>query len=150
MNRVIVNQTDLPAIKTPTVGESGELTHEEVAAQQIAVDPNGNLISSVPTDLMMSAKGYHLPIFDLDFPHVVMPSQTPGHSHLYVNQYVHGHQVQRLLHAFVQAGLMGQGNVLQYQAHGMMLARRASAVSLDALEADPKPPMADRRPGWGF
>lgn len=38
-----------------------------------------NLESSITTD------GRQMPILDLDFPHRIVPSATPGHSHLYID-----------------------------------------------------------------
>ena len=38
-----------------------------------------NLISS------LCENGMHSPVIDLDVPHKVLPSSTPGHSHLYLN-----------------------------------------------------------------
>jgi hypothetical protein len=38
-----------------------------------------NLISSITVD------GRQMPIIDMDFPHHVVPSTTPGHTHLYID-----------------------------------------------------------------
>lgn len=44
------------------------------------VDPvEANLIAS------RCADGRHMPVIDLDVPHYVIPSTTPGHGHLYID-----------------------------------------------------------------
>lgn len=43
-------------------------------------DENANVVSS-----HLGPSGLHAPIIDLDFPHLYVPSTTPGHGHLYFN-----------------------------------------------------------------
>lgn len=38
-----------------------------------------NLVASITTD------GKQMPILDMDFPHRLLPSTTPGHTHLYID-----------------------------------------------------------------
>lgn len=40
---------------------------------------DANLVSSITTE------GEQMPILDMDFPHHIVPSATPGHNHLYID-----------------------------------------------------------------
>lgn len=142
-NRLIVQRDDLVKVKPKANAiDSDGMTREQVEANKLKVDANGNLITSIPTDLTMASKGYHLPILDLDFRHTWAPSQTPGHAHLYIHQYMHKEKLSELLVVLHRAGLMGQGNLNQFDVHGMLLARRPLVVGdeVDALGANPEPP----------
>lgn len=83
------------------------------------VDPGqGNLISS------MVAPDKHRPVIDLDMPHVYVPSTTPGHGHLYINNVVlDDMQHYLLIQTLVQLGIIGQGSRVQLDAHGLSLTR---------------------------
>lgn len=66
--------------------------------------PDGNLVSSESTQ-----PGEHLPVIDLDIPHRLVPSSTPGHSHLYIDKPVTWEQYKHLLEALLECGIIGQG-----------------------------------------
>lgn len=103
--------------------ESGAVTVEDIRAEDAA----GNLRVSVDGNLIVSAidetKATHLPIFDLDVPHRLVPSRTPGHSHLYVDVEVPADKLRAVIVAMVDAGLMGPGNLAQFDVRQMMCAR---------------------------
>ncbi len=46
---------------------------------RLSFGENPNLISSITDD------GKQMPILDMDFPHRIIPSSTPGHTHLYID-----------------------------------------------------------------
>jgi len=48
--------------------------------QEVIREQDANLVSSRTWD------GRHLPIIDLDLAHEYVPSNTPGHAHLYLNE----------------------------------------------------------------
>lgn len=78
----------------------------------------GNLISS------MVAPDQHRPVLDLDFPHVYVPSTTPGHGHLYINNVVlNDLQHYVLISTLVQLGILSEGSKVQLDAHGLSLTR---------------------------
>lgn len=54
---------------------SGNGIHDFVPAD----DANANIVSS------LLPSGKHAPVLDLDIPHTLIPSSTPGHSHLYLD-----------------------------------------------------------------
>ncbi len=103
--------------------ESGAVTVDDIRAEDAA----GNLRVSVDGNLIVSAidetKATHLPIFDLDVPHRLVPSRTPGHSHLYVEVEVPADKLRAVIVAMVDAGLMGPGNLAQFDVRQMMCAR---------------------------
>jgi hypothetical protein len=60
----------------------------------------GNTTSSLLTD------GRHAPVIDLDVPARLIPSRTPGHSHLYLDVPMSWAQYSALLHALAGAGVI--------------------------------------------
>jgi hypothetical protein len=54
-------------------------------------------------------KGLHLPVIDVDFTLRAIPSQTPGHSHLYIDKYLTWSEFKKLLNVLVEVGLVQEG-----------------------------------------
>jgi hypothetical protein len=48
----------------------------------------------------------HAPLFDLDIPARLVPSTTPGHTHLYIDHPMSWRQYKRLVRAMVRAGVV--------------------------------------------
>lgn len=67
---------------------------------------------------------WHAPVLDLDIPHALVPSSTPGHSHLYLDVPMTWKQYKLLLGALRDVGIIQEG---YYQAS---LARGHSDVRL--------------------
>lgn len=84
----------------------------------IGEEAEGNLVSS-KTD-----KGTHMPVLDLDIPHRLIPSSTPGHSHLYLDVEMSAAQYQDLVELLVEVGVMGRGNLIQFEVRGETFARK--------------------------
>lgn len=106
------------------IDESGDVTKEGL--QRRARQGNlrfigrgdGNLISS------MVAPDQHRPVLDLDLPHVYVPSSTPGHGHLYINNVVlNDMQHYVLITTLVELGILGKGSRVQLDTHNMSLTR---------------------------
>ena len=55
------------------------------------------------------ADGYHYPCIDIDIPIRVVPSSTPGHSHLYVDEPITWDTYKNLLEALAEAGIVEEG-----------------------------------------
>lgn len=55
--------------------------------------------------------GYHKLAIDLDVPAVLIPSSTPGHSHLYIDKEMSWRQYNRVLRALNEAGILEPGYV---------------------------------------
>lgn len=53
--------------------------------------------------------GYHLPVLDLDVPAQLVPSATPGHSHLYIDVRMPWDKYEALLLALAEAGIVERG-----------------------------------------
>jgi hypothetical protein len=53
--------------------------------------------------------GLHKPVIDLDLPAKLVPSGTPGHSHLYLEQEVPFEDYMRILEALAFAGIVQWG-----------------------------------------
>ena len=53
----------------------------------------------------------HYPVIDLDVPVHLVPSSTPGHSHLYINVGMSFEDYTRILLALAQAGVVEEGYV---------------------------------------
>ena len=44
-----------------------------------------NVVSSLQSGTEPGSRAQHYPVLDLDLPAVLVPSSTPGHSHLYID-----------------------------------------------------------------
>ena len=53
--------------------------------------------------------GYHYQCIDIDIPIRVVPSSTPGHSHLYVDEPITWDTYKNLLEALAEAGIVEEG-----------------------------------------
>lgn len=51
----------------------------------------------------------HAPVLDFDFPVAVIPSSTPGHSHVYLERAIPWCKYEPLLYALEEAGLIETG-----------------------------------------
>lgn len=77
-------------------GDDGVVVNNVLDANVISSDIPGN-------------PGLHYPVIDLDVPAVLVPSSTPGHSHLYINKAVRWFEFETVLNALVDAGLVEGG-----------------------------------------
>lgn len=93
-NRKLFNQPDLEAYEK----------HKVMGDARAAVDVSqANLISSEVS------RGKHMPVIDCDFGVQAIPSSTPGHYHLYLDQELTWDQYKALLDGFHKAGLIQDG-----------------------------------------
>jgi hypothetical protein len=53
----------------------------------------------------------HAPVLDIDVPAYLVPSSTPGHSHLYIDVSMSWRTYKKLLRAMVKAGILEKGYV---------------------------------------
>ena len=51
----------------------------------------------------------HYPVIDLDVPVYLVPSSTPGHSHLYINVGMSFEEYAQILRALTEAGVVEEG-----------------------------------------
>lgn len=77
-----------------------------------------NVVSSiVPRPSGMSERT-HRPVLDLDIPAFLVPSSTPGHSHLYIDHEVPDEAFWRLCDALAEAGILQEGYVAASKSRG--------------------------------
>ena len=69
-----------------------------------------NVITSMAT-VTFGDENTHLPCIDLDFPCSLVPSQTPGHYHLFLNKRITWEQYVPILRALADAGILQKGYV---------------------------------------
>jgi hypothetical protein len=106
-----------------------KVTHEEQYA---------NLVSSITYD------GKQRPIIDLDFPHHIEPSSTPGHNHLYLDMDMSRWQWFWLMTALKFAGVIETGFYVWSIRRGGNFVRVPGTRKIGARETD-KPTY-----GWFF
>ena len=68
-----------------------------------------NMITSKVEDGGWTPGNYHRPILDIDFEAELVPSSTPGHSHLYLNTLVPENEYMVFLKAAMEAGIIQKG-----------------------------------------
>lgn len=78
-------------------------SHTYDSAERVESGEGANLIASECDD------GMHAPIFDLDYGAYLIPSSTPGNSHLYIEKKITWAQYENILKAFEAAGLIQEG-----------------------------------------
>ena len=85
------------------------------------VDPapadQANLVGSSGAD------GLHHPVVDLDVPAFLVPSSTPGHSHLYINVAVPWEGYLKLLDVLAELGIVEPAYVSHSKEQGQTLVR---------------------------
>jgi hypothetical protein len=79
-----------------TLGDKRELTMDIASADII-------------TSALSSDPSYHTVMLDIDIPAKLVPSTTPGHSHLYIDTRLKWGQYEKLLIALADAKIIEQG-----------------------------------------
>jgi hypothetical protein len=89
-------------------------------APEFAKREEANLIGSYCTTYKNGNKTeeIHMPVLDLDMPCELIPSSTPGHFHLLIDQPLRWPQYQNLLTALAEAGIIEYGYAKASIAHG--------------------------------
>lgn len=77
--------------------------------QKPAEAGDADLICSDVVDSSPYSKTAHKPVIDFDIPVRLVPSGTPGHSHLYIDKGCSWDQFKRVLDALVAAGFVEDG-----------------------------------------
>lgn len=78
-------------------------SYGDSSVRPVRDDEEGDLLGSLTTN------GTHAPCIDLDFDCDLVPSSTPGHYHLMINQEMPWDQYRKLLDAFFETGLIDRG-----------------------------------------
>jgi len=87
--------------------------HREVASLLDA-----NVVSSIDPGTHPGSLAKHRPVLDLDVPAFLVPSSTPGHSHLYLDVEMDDAIFWRLLEVLADAGVLEPGYVRACQSRG--------------------------------
>ena len=95
-------------------GEHPERTRDISAA---------NIVSSIDGGHVPGSSARHWPVLDLDIPAVLVPSSTPGHSHLYVDVAVPDGIFWDLCDALAAAGILQPGYVSACKSRGFTSVR---------------------------
>lgn len=74
------------------------------ARVETANSASANVVSSV-----LKGTELHRPVLDIDIPAALIPSSTPGHSHLYIDRLLSWPQYEKLLAALADAGIIERG-----------------------------------------
>ena len=77
-----------------------------------------NVVSSLAPDFPTIVSPWHRPVLDLDIPAFLVPSSTPGHSHLYIDHEVPDEVFWRLCDALAEAGILQEGYVSASKSRG--------------------------------
>lgn len=122
------------------------MTDEDFATRDPSVeDPCGNLVTSRlrPDPSHGSA---HLPLLDLDYGATLVPSSTPGHFHLYLDQPVAWDKYVAVLDAMVDAGMLQEGFVRHSKRRGFTALRAPGTKKAAAQLPEPYDPRCNRKP----
>ena len=82
-----------------------------------------DLITSAISPQRVGHRSMHMPVLDIDYPVHVVPSSTPGHYHLYLNQPVSWEHYLTVLSALADAGLIERGYHEASRRQGMTTVR---------------------------
>lgn len=96
-------------------------------------------VSESEANLVTSATGngdWHLPVIDLDVPHRLEPSSTPGHSHLYIDVPVKWDDYVALLNELANAGIVEFGYVEASKAKGATMVRKPGVTKPEPKRPD--------------
>ena len=93
-------------------GEDRPATEDLAAANVISSISRGEVPAHV------GGRPRHWPVLDLDIPAVLVPSSTPGHSHLYLDVEMNDEQFWAMCDALVEAGVLQPGYVSACKSRG--------------------------------
>ena len=98
----------------PVVGIEDANVVSSIQARSTAtpVDPDGG---DLPYALEFET---HYPVLDIDIPAHLVPSSTPGHSHLYIDAPLTGRQLWALCDALAEVGILQPGYVRACKTRG--------------------------------
>lgn len=113
MNTLLRLLSDLRMFKVTKWDEdsSGTYSQEEREPASVA---EANIVTSLRDD----QPGKHALLIDLDIPAWLVPSSTPGHSHLYVDVAIDEAAYFRLLDSLAECGVIQRGYAKSSQGRG--------------------------------
>jgi hypothetical protein len=106
-NEEIISYRELYRTDRPLEHDSQDKSWNE-PERKPATHANATLVSS---RLNLPGIDVHMPVLDLDVEAHLVPSSTPGHTHLYINQTVTWEKYEALLHALADCGILQRNYV---------------------------------------
>jgi len=97
--------SNLMLYKVTKWDDDSDVTFSQEEREKAPDIVNANVSTSLRTD----AEGMHAVLLDLDVPAALIPSSTPGHSHLYIDVKVDQSTYYCLLDALADAGVIQRG-----------------------------------------
>ena len=92
---------------------------EGTEGREVVTDlSEANVVSSLAPDFPTVVSPWHRPVLDLDIPAFLVPSSTPGHSHLYLDVKMDDAIFWRLLEVLADAGVLEPGYVRACKSRG--------------------------------
>ncbi len=98
--------------------ENWEYVFDDIVKPPVRnVDDGANVVSSLLTN------GKHAPAIDLDVPAILVPSSTPGHSHLYIDHELSWKDYLRVLRVLTDVRIVELGILQAAERRGTTLLR---------------------------
>lgn len=136
---------NLRMFKVTTWDEDSSVTYSQEQREPAKDIGEANIATSIREDIGDPfAEPVHALLIDLDVPAYLVPSSTPGHSHLYVDVAIQQNAYFRLLDALAECGVIQHGYAVSSQARGGT-ALRLPWVKKEAPAAS-EPPSAAKAP----
>lgn len=107
-NTVTINALPDNAPRTLHKANLTQEDYMDTETREVADLAEANVVSSIAAS---GSVPHHYPVLDLDVPARLVPSSTPGHSHLYIDKSVPDEVYWRLCEALVNAGILEPGYV---------------------------------------
>lgn len=104
----------LTTVRIEVFAESGDLQPEPDNSRTASIEEGANAVCSQYT----SMPGYHAIALDLDVPAFLVPSSTPGHSHLYIDRVVKEDDYFTLLNLLAKIGVLESNYVIASKSRG--------------------------------
>jgi len=113
----------LEGLVLQVVPDIGEYSPETEAENTNRYETSDLAAATVITSMMVEPRGRHKVVLDIDLPAKLVPSTTPGHFHLYIDQEVDWPTYSKLLSALAEAGIVEKPYASVSQARGYTAAR---------------------------
>lgn len=123
---------NLRLFRVTTWDEDSSVTYSQEQREQAPIQ-DANISTSLREDTSGPVQKHAL-LIDLDVPAYLVPSSTPGHSHLYVDVCIPEPTYFRLLDVLAEAGVIQHGYANSSKHRG------GTALRLPWVKKDPPPP----------
>lgn len=133
---------DLPnALMDKTSENGGSLDSDDaLALANWTTEDKATLVTSLCEPEWRPGVGWvetHMPVIDLDIECHLVPSSTPGHSHLYINKPMTKTELWALLEQMARIGLVEEGYVSASKRRGFSAVRHPRVTKTEAQKHQP-------------